>query len=246
MTAIRSLIPHLAALAVIGGCIWLAAWQLDRAEFKRELIERHQAMAAIDLNTSALPETLPTRVTALGRWDAARQVLIDNQMLDGRAGVFVLTPLVLEDGRLLLVNRGWAAWPSRAEPPPDPKPETEVADIIGVLNEPPRVGRAPRGRDALTGDQWPLLATWFDHAALADRLDAELSPVVIQLAPEHPAHLTGRAWTIVSFGPQRHLGYALTWATMAVTVFIIWLALSLRARRRKTGPATRPSRESGS
>lgn len=233
-------------MAVIGGCIWLANWQVERAEFKRDLIERHQAMDSIDLNTGTTPQSLPARISVRGRWDGSRQVLIDNQVFNGRTGVFVLTPLVLEDRRMLLVNRGWAPWPSRQEALPDPPVTTEVGTISGVLNEPPRVGRILQGRAALAGDGWPLLATWFEHAELSDRFGPELAESVIQLDPDHAEHLTGRPWPIISFGPKRHLGYALTWATMAVTVLIIWLTLSVRASRRrhadhsgKSNPASR-------
>ncbi len=239
MNALRKITPHLAALAVIAGCIWLATWQIDRAEFKRALIDRHESMPAVRLDQATSPDTLPVRISATGKWDETRQVLLDNQMLDGQTGVFVLTPFELSDGRVFLVNRGWAAWPSRQDDLPDPPVVGQTATVTGVLNEPPRVGRAPGGRDALAGDSWPLLATWYEHPELVRHLGPQLRRPVIQLAPEHSAHLTGRAWVVTSFGPKRHLGYALTWATMAVTVFIIWLALSVRSRRdknRKTKP----------
>lgn len=231
MKALQKIIPHLAALAVISGCAWLASWQIERAEFKRELIDRHESMSTLSLNETTAVESLPIRISATGRWHESRQVLLDNQVLDGQAGVFVLTPFELPDGRIFLVNRGWAAWLSRQEDPPNPPVESPDGTVTGILNEPPRVGRRPGGHDALAGDSWPLLATWYEHAELTSHLGAQLRRPVIQLAPEHPAHLTGRPWVITSFGPERHLGYALTWATMAVTVFIIWLALSVRSRR---------------
>ncbi len=41
----------------------------------------------------------------------AHQFLLDNMTHAGRAGYEVLTPLLLDDGRVLLVNRGWLPLP---------------------------------------------------------------------------------------------------------------------------------------
>ncbi len=53
-------------------------------------------------------------VEVAGRYDAGRQILIDNRVHAGRAGYHVVTPLVIEDGRAVLVNRGFVpAGPTR-------------------------------------------------------------------------------------------------------------------------------------
>ena len=59
------------------------------------------------------------RISVAGRWDAARQFLLDNRTRDGRAGYEVLTPLQLDDGRWLIVNRGWVSFSGYRERLPD-------------------------------------------------------------------------------------------------------------------------------
>lgn len=240
---LRNLIPHLAAVAVIAGCAWLAQWQVERAEEKREIIERWHDRAPEHLATLDQPYSLPQPVSGVGIWDASRQILIDNRIHEQQTGVHVLTPLRLSDGRLFLVNRGWAAWPARTARLPNPDVDgsdtasggagdTEV-EIRGVLNTPPGTGIRLGDTEIGSEEDWPLLVTYFDRAALVGVFGDALQPAVIQLDPEHPAHLTGEPWKVVTFGPDRHIGYAMTWTSIAIVVALIWLVLTLRQARRR-------------
>lgn len=241
--SIRNVIPHVAAIGVIAGCAWLALWQLDRAEEKREIIERWNERAPVRLESLAPPYSLPQPVTGVGNLDPSRQILIDNRVRDQRTGVHVLTPLRTPDGRLFLVNRGWAAWPARTAELPDPGvPATSPqaasrggpkVEIQGVLNTPPGTGIRLGDADIRPGRDWPVLVTYFDHGALAELFGGDLETAVIQLDPDHPAHLTGDPWKVVTFGPDRHIGYAMTWTSIAIVVAAIWLVLTFRQARRR-------------
>lgn len=232
----RAIIPHLAAFAVIAGCAWLAQWQVERAEVKRGIIERWNERVPVRLDTLEQPYSLPQPVVGVGLWDPSRQILVDNRVREQRTGVHVLTPLAARDGRIFLVNRGWASWPSRTSALPDPglaRPaaKNRPAEIRGVLNAPPgtgiRLGDAEIQKDA----QWPVLVTYFDHGVLTELFGDDLQPAVIQLDPGHPAHLTGDPWQVVTFGPDRHIGYAMTWTSIALVVAGIWLVLTVRQAR---------------
>ena len=58
---------------------------------------------------TAVPhDDLYRTVTATGRFDTAHEVVARRRTnADGEVGYHVLTPLVLDDGRAVLVNRGW-------------------------------------------------------------------------------------------------------------------------------------------
>lgn len=240
--SMRVAVPHIAALVVIAGCAWLALWQVDRAAEKRAIIDRWHERRPVDLETLETPFSLPQPVTGVGIWNPDRQILVDNRIREQRTGVHVLTPLRVPDGRIFLVNRGWAAWPSRSAELPDPDITQREAEIRGVLNTPPGTGvRLGESEFALDRD-WPVLVTYFDHERLAELFDNALQPAVIQLDPSHPDHLTGDAWKVVTFGPERHIGYALTWSTIAIVVAIIWLALTIRQVRRRREPLTENDR----
>ena len=229
---IRAIVPHIAALVVVAGCAWLTQWQVDRAADKREILERWHDRRPVELQALNVPFSLPQPIRAVGIWDPDHQILIDNRVRDRRAGVHVLTPFELSNGRIFLINRGWAAWPSRTAELPDPDVSQRKSAIQGVLNVPPGTGIQLGESQSLLRRDWPILATYFDQDRLAEALGAELQPAVVQLDPSDPDHLTGDAWQVVTFGPDRHIGYALTWSTIAIVVAAIWLVLTIRQIRR--------------
>jgi surfeit locus 1 family protein len=220
---------------VLAGCAWLTLWQLDRAEFKRQILSNWHDRTPVRIDGLQAPFDLPQPVRGLGNWDPNRQILVDNQVRNRRQGVFVLTPWIDAGGRIFLVNRGWAAWPSRSAELPDPGLEMVDGAISGVLNRGPAVGARLGETRVPESPDWPLLVTYFDAESLGGIFGAALQPAVVQLDPGHAAHLTGDVWRVVSFGPDRHLGYAMTWATIAGVVAILWLSLSLRAMKRRSG-----------
>jgi cytochrome oxidase assembly protein ShyY1 len=92
-------------------CIRLGVWQLDRLEQRRAANARilhGLAAPPLRLDAAASGEDLAfRRATVRGRWDPAHEVILYGRPLEGRPGNHVLTPLVLGDGRALLVDRGW-------------------------------------------------------------------------------------------------------------------------------------------
>lgn len=246
--SIRSIIPHLAAFIVVAGCAWLAQWQVERAGEKREIVDRWNDLDLVGLETLNHPYTLPQPVVGVGNWDVSRQILLDNKIREQVAGVHVLAPLKTADGKIFMVNRGWAPWPSRTDTLPNPaldgsataNPDVTIreVEISGVLNTPPGTGIRLGDAEIRSDSKWPVLVTYFDTAVLSELYGTALQPAVVQLDPDHPAHLTGDAWNVVTFGPERHIGYAMTWASIALVVAGIWLVLSVRRIRART-PGTK-------
>lgn len=48
-----------------------------------------------------------TKVRVNGRLDIANEIRIKNKFFQGKTGYYVITPLLLENGHAVLVNRGW-------------------------------------------------------------------------------------------------------------------------------------------
>lgn len=227
--------PHLAALLVIIMCGRLAAWQFDRADEKRTLMSAWESAPAVELGSSGETGPVPAyaRVQAAGRFDTRRHVLLDNQIRRGRAGVHVFTPF-RADGRdrLWLVNRGWHVLSDRSAPLPEIATPGHRIEISGRLTDPPRVGRQLGRARNLDAGEWPNLVTYLDLERVGEAFETALAEKVILLDPDHAAHLTGDEWQPVSFGPDRHRAYAWQWITMAVVVFLIWIALTWRSLRK--------------
>ena len=135
--------PTLAVLALLPLLLWLGFWQLDRAEQKRALLDGFAAgdRPAVALNGGLASYPRYTRVRSVGRYRPDRQILIDNMTRDGVAGYYVLTPLVTDDGAVL-VNRGWIPKTFGVSELPDVTVSGESREVTGRLDRLPRAGLA--------------------------------------------------------------------------------------------------------
>ncbi len=229
----RRILPHVAALVVLLLCLKLAMWQLDRADYKDELLDDWQTAPVLSLDRGDSPDSARyARITAVGHFDTERHVLLDNQVRNMNPGVHVFTPFrPTGSDRIWMVNRGWQPMPQRSSPPEFDTDDGEVI-IQGRLADPPRVGLEIGRAAALDPNHWPNLMTYFDLDNIRQGLGEPVQEQVILLDPEHPSHLSGDEWQPVTFGPERHRAYAFQWMTIGAVVFIIWLTLTIRSFRR--------------
>lgn len=218
----------LLALGLLPLLLGLGNWQLQRAEEKR------LAQSALESSADALPLAIAqwpqqpamyTRIEVRGRFDNARSFLLDNRILHGRFGYEVLTPFQpADDARALLVDRGWIEGdPSRQQRPRIAAVEGEVLLTGSVYRDTARWHLF----DNIHENQWPKLIQNLQIDDLQQQLGTAIFPFVMRLDAGTPGALRAE-WQIYSagFGPERHVAYAVTWFTMALTLAIIWLLLS--------------------
>jgi surfeit locus 1 family protein len=102
-------------LVLAGGalCIRLGFWQLDRLEQRRAFNAHVEAMRAAEPlilagQSSNDLTTMEYRAVAVsGTYDFENQVALRNRYYQNESGFNLLTPLLLDDGYALLVDRGW-------------------------------------------------------------------------------------------------------------------------------------------
>ena len=154
-------------------------------------------------------------------------------MLDqrGRVGVRAYRVFALKNGLPVLVDLGWAPLP------PDRTLPTVKRDVMrttlaGLMLPPPGHG-LDVGAPAIQLDG-TLLATAVDLQTLGSMLGLPaLAPRVLR--PEHDPSLGyERDFDILpnTLPPERHLGYAVQWFGLAVTVLITALLLTFRRKRK--------------
>jgi len=222
--------PNLALLVLLPLLLWLGDWQLDRAEQKRGLVAAHAAAAATPPTPYAAALARFTRVAAAGRWDDAHQFLLDAAVHEGQVGYRVLTPLLLADGRWLIVDRGWVPGDPARRAPPTIALQSETAAVTGLIDDFPRAGIALASADPVRDAPWPRVVLYPAVEALADALGHPVEPVLIRL---DPAAADGYARGFApDFGVSRarHLGYAATWFLLALTLVVLWLRAMFRMR----------------
>lgn len=229
---ILRIIPHLAAALVLVLSVRLALWQVERAGEKQLLLDQWASAPAGTLSEFADLDHF-ARALGPGRFDPERHVLLDNQVRLNHPGVHVFTPFRLDNGQLIMVNRGWQPWDRRSGAFPRFETPAGTVHIEGRVSEPPRVGFRLGAPLPLDPESWPNLMTYYETDLIAAALGQELADRVLLLDPEHPAHLSGDAWPTVNIGPERHIGYAVQWASIGTAVLLIWIVLTFRSIRRR-------------
>ncbi|MGH8253172.1 MAG: SURF1 family protein [Steroidobacteraceae bacterium] len=231
------------ALAAVLLFAQLGRWQWHRAAEKRALAAEFEAGVAAGATglgeraLTAVPRYAQLRVR--GHYDGARQFLLDNISRDGAVGYEVLTPFVLEDGRILVVNRGWLPLPGgRRDRLPDvtiPPPATSapaLAEITGRLDKLPvaalAIGRAPP--DA--GPSWPKRTSFPSAAQLGAALKAPIEDGQLLLSAAEPMGYR-RDWPLSAngFAPSRHVAYALQWWSFGALALFLFLFLNIERRQ---------------
>lgn len=228
------IIPTLVYLCLLPVLLALGMWQLDRSEQKRVLLKlQEQATATETLHLSMdigdKADALRYRQVELsGRYDVAHQFLIDNQISGGKAGYFVLTPLVLTgETKAVLVNRGWIPLNQDRSVLPDLQINKAEATITGRINNFPSVGIKLAGAEIPTAG-WPSVVQVVDSNVLAKKLGYSLFQFQIELAKELPDGFKREWQTSTIMLPEQHTAYAIQWFALALTLTILFIWYSFK------------------
>ncbi|NUU25550.1 MAG: SURF1 family protein, partial [Streptomycetaceae bacterium] len=218
--------------------IVLGFWQLHRYQGKAERNDRvseNRGRAAVPVDDLfAVGRDLPTssqwrKVTATGHYDQAHEFLVRNRQLDNDLGFFVVTPLITQNGTILLVNRGWVeANQSSAAAAPDVPPAPAGQVTVTVRARPSEThGRTGiRDREGLPPGQIMRIDS--------DQLGAELGQPVYggygQLAEQTPQ--PAAAPEVLGLPDAEdtglNLAYAVQWWIFVVALVAMWFKIIRR------------------
>ncbi len=230
----------LAALLMCALTARLGFWQLDRAAQKtalqQALTEQRQKpvlqLADISTEPAALAQQVHRSVELQGHWLPEHTVYLDNRQMNGRAGFFALTPLMLADGTAVLVQRGWFARDlldrTRIVAPPAPAGPQQVRG---------RIALSPSRLFEFEGVAGGVIRQNLEVAAFREetQLPLRLLTVVQEDAPGAvPTDGLLRQWAQPSLGVDKHHGYAAQWFALSALTAGLWLWFQvLKPRRRR-------------
>ncbi|WP_315919298.1 SURF1 family protein [Mesorhizobium sp. SP-1A] len=239
--------PRKGLALVCGGILFLilvalGTWQVQRLHWKEALLQTidtrmHSAPRPLAEIERKFAETgdvdyMPVTVTGTFLHSGERHFFATWQ---GASGFNVYTPLKLEDGRYVLVNRGFVPYDlkDRAR-----RPQGEVQGAVTVTG----LARNPLpGKPSMMlpdNDPAKNIFFWKDRDAMAATAGLPAGAVLVPIFVDadktpNPGGLPIGGVTIVDL-PNNHLQYAITWYGLAVAlagVLVLWLARQSKGRQ---------------
>lgn len=220
----RIILPLLFGLLGAASLISLGVWQVQRLQWKEGVlatIESRMNDAPMTLRQATDPKYLdyaPVKLT--GRFTGEElHVLASLKQLG--AIYRIVSAFETESGRRILVDRGYV----RPEQKDAPRPAVE-ATIIGNLHQPEEV-------DSFTPAPDVDANIWYarDPVAMADALGTEWLFVTVSATSEEASPVTPLPIDTSAI-PNDHLGYAITWFSLAIVWLGMTAAIVWRIRRR--------------
>lgn len=240
--ALRGLIlPGVLSLLALGILVSLGNWQMHRLAWKEALIE------TIAARVKTTPQLLPPNAEALslnlhdeeyrpfatsGRFHHENEVQVYTVLSSPKgtysgAGYWVLTPLERADGSILIVNRGFV-------PQEKKNPASRAAGqvqgevrVTGLLRLPEQANFFTPANDATHG-------AWYrrDPADIARAFGLKnVLPFMLDATGDYrPGQLPQPNETKLTF-TNNHLGYALTWYGLALTLIGVFGAFAWQRLR---------------
>ncbi|WP_120336939.1 SURF1 family protein [Cryobacterium soli] len=205
-------------------CSGLGVWQLARrAEAQAEIsrVETNFDAEAVPV-TEALPSLdsfeesqkwLPVELT--GTYLRDEEILVRNRPLNINPGFEVLTPLLLTDGDVFIVNRGWVPT-GEDQNAPDSVPAAPAGEVTVIARlkqgEPSLAGRSATGNQIAT----------INLTEIAERLGTDTYTGAYGLMKSEDPATADRPTAVTrpvrDEGP--HLSYAFQWFVFALMGFI--------------------------
>ena len=217
----------LAAVGVALLTARLGFWQLDRAAQKVQLqqsLDERRALPALSfaglpVKAADVPAVRHRRAALQGRWLVEHTRVLDNRPMNGRTGFYVVTPLLLQDGIAVLVQRGWLPRDlqdrTRLAPFSTPAAVVEVQGHIA-----PALSRLYEFDAAVTG---PIRQN-LDVDAYARETRLSLVPWVLVQEDSAASSADGllRQWPAPSTGVHKHYGYAFQWFSLCALTLVLY------------------------
>lgn len=226
-------IPGIATVAGVALFVHLGLWQAGKGERRQAEIEQFTTRAKlgpfrVQAALLAPADLQDAPVVVRGVYEADKQFFIDNRQEDGKAGLHVVTPLLIEGSTTrVLVNRGWVAWGNSRAVLPSVATPAGVVEVSGIATQPStkKFFLMPEHEEART-ELWSRL----DLARFATRYAVPVQAFVILQNQADAQDGLVRHWPAPEDRVAMHQSYSMQWFGMAAALTIFFCVASLRKR----------------
>ena len=219
--------PTLISLPILVLSLGLGFWQMERREWKLDILSR------ITTNQAAAPMTLDEllsgnplrheygRVKIAGTFQHGNEFFLAARSLKNKVGLQVIVPFKTDDGRVVLFDRGWV---------PDRNAATQAAAQPSGKIELTGIVRRSQIRARFAPENVPEKNVWFQaDVPLMRRMagapaDPKLDTFFLDAdATPNPGGVPVGGQTRLEI-PNDHLQYAITWFLLALALIGVYLA----------------------
>jgi len=225
------LIPTVVALLLLYLLYSLGQWQLSRAESKESLkqkIESRRDFKPVGL--AMLPvsdeEKQFVPVMLAGKFNSEKNFLLDNKIVEQKAGYHVISVLEVAQDEWVLVNRGWISRTRYRSDLPDFETPEERVLLSGFI-------RTPYDKVFMLQEQqydlrrWPVIIQSVNIKELSKVLNIKLKPYMVMLDKESIAGFN-RNWPAYKLDSDKHIGYAVQWFALFCALLGIFFIVNTK------------------
>lgn len=227
------LIPTLATILLLPVLINLGLWQSHKADKKQLLQDIYEQRAntgltQIDAEPVNVESIRYSKVRVSGKYEPDFQILIDNQVHNGQAGYFVITPLHINGTNMrVLVNRGWVPTGSDRNILPVIETPKDEVEVVGYAQDPSSKFIELMQTDTAK-NTWQMVWQNFDIKRYKSVVTFQIQPITILLDPASFAGGYVRVWAKPDSGIDVNRGYAIQWYLMSIALIIIYIITNLK------------------
>jgi surfeit locus 1 family protein len=205
---------------------------MDRADQKKIInmafVER-QNQPPITLNKETIQ--IPVKdivwhyVTLSGEFLNDKNIVLDNQIREGKSGFLIYTPFkILDSNKIILINRGWHPLTNSRKDNPD------IPPIKGQVSQMPSSGISLGKVVTEKLNESSFRLQKMDYEVLSSLISKDLMGYEVKLRKP----IFDKTYVVDSGTPvpdsDKNYGYAFQWFAMAFTLFIIFIRLGVKKK----------------
>lgn len=209
----------------------LGFWQLARAEEKKGRIEQQQVnqMKSPLMLTDLQDAPSAYQLLQIRGHFIKMLLLLDNQYRDHAFGYDVVQPFALEDGRFVLINRGWVPGSLDRKLLPDIKTPSGIIELTASVYYP---AKNPLILGSIFDKKKSDVAVLeiIDTRVIGQYLHKKVLPFTLRLR-QNDAYGYNCEWSVVSLSPERHQAYAFQWFGIALLMGVLFVINSVKKKK---------------
>ncbi len=227
--------PTLFSLVSFLILISLGTWQVKRLFWKNDIISNY--LEKFEKNKILYEKTFKydgtqefRRVLIKGKFLNNKETLIIGKTYEGNAGFHLVTPILTDENKVVLINRGWISEKLKLK---KNRPFTIIKEEVivdGIIRKPQLKGYFVPKNDKV-GDFWfTINPNEIKEARKLDKYDFEENFFIDLIRNKKNKTLPIAALGNPNFRNQ-HLSYAITWYSLALTLVIIYFIFHIKEKR---------------